>query len=253
MADWAPLFVKFLSKKDSVISSYARSEYNSFANTIPPQILNEPNPSARVEIRARIMFREDVYNGILRYYVTGNRAKFVLHHRGIDSTHLRVHRKIDIFYKWTDSHLHIKLVPAISPIFLPDDNYVPMVFKELTTKKIQKRDLKDSVIRIKNIDVAPFYETCPEDVKEAIRTGTSFSVHIFAPGSFTSEWGDMYFEKGYTRAAEAEYLTGTISLRNYLASGAEEFHVGEDIKIWYRQEENKMELAFTNEAFSDPP
>jgi hypothetical protein len=207
MADWAPLFVKFLSKKDkkdSVISSYARS-------------------------------------------------KFVLHHRGIDSTHLRVHRKIDIFYKWTDSHLHIKLVPAISPIFLPDDNYVPMVFKELTTKKIQKRDLKDSVIRIKNIDVAPFYETCPEDVKEAIRTGTSFSVHIFAPGSFTSEWGDMYFEKGYTRAAEAEYLTGTISLRNYLASGAEEFHVGEDIKIWYRQEENKMELAFTNEAFSDPP
>jgi hypothetical protein len=251
--DWSPLFIKYLVDDDMngrVITTYPRSDYMSFLNTIPPPNLHDFVQPGSIKFGASISFKEEIHTGLLKYRVNNGRAQFFLRLGATVFAQLRVRRRIDTFYRWMDSHLEIKVVQAISPMLLLDPRE-PMSFQVLTSKAISRADLLNSQIRISQLNVTPFYQISTLDVKTAIDNGVAFSVHIFPPGQYASVGADMCFELG--DPTSPEYRTCTICLRDYLQQDSPEFSQGNLITIWYREEANKMELAFTAGDFDSPP
>ncbi|XP_062160967.1 uncharacterized protein LOC133868160 [Alnus glutinosa] len=246
MANWSPLFDKVISAKDireRTITTYRREEYRLFADSIPAELCNIPPPFL-ISINTSVMFRDVVYEPcVLEYSRSVDRGKFVLHLSS--DLNLTPDRRLDASFRWIGTHLRIRLEPAVSPQALLDLNREVMEFQELTEKPISRDDTTYKQFRLPQMDVRPFYNICPDEVKAAIDHGAAFSVQIFPPGKDESFGADMLFEKGFS--SSLEYCTVTIILNNYLSNSenADAFIAGKILKVWYREASKKLKLAFT--------
>ncbi|XP_062160571.1 uncharacterized protein LOC133867822 [Alnus glutinosa] len=249
MANWDTLFDKVITAKDArerALTTYRREEYRSFAYSIPAEINHNP-PPFEIELHAIVMFRDQVYEHCtLEYKRFIDRGSFKLIIYGGGDLNLSQGRRIDAKFRWIGTRLEIKLELAVSPEVQMDLNQEAMPFIELTKKRITRDDVSNSRFRLPQTDVRPFYGICPEEVKVAIDNGSAFSVQIFPPGQEESFGADVLIERG-RMGSRHECSNVTINLNHYLSNrvNAGEFQARRTLKVWYREESNKLKLAFT--------
>lgn len=183
MANWVTLFDKVITVKDvreRALTTYKREEYRSFSYSIPAEIIHNP-PPFEFERNCIVMFRDQVYEHCtLEYKCFIDRGSFKLVLYGVgDFLNLSQDRRIDAKFRWIGTQLEIKLETVVSPQVQMDLNQEAMPFMELTIKRITREDVSYRQFRLPQTDVRPFYNICPEEVKEAIDNGLAFSVQIF--------------------------------------------------------------------------
>lgn len=233
-------------ERQAISSHVSFRDCRYFITTLPAQFTNSRS------ILARVFFLEKTYEDCrLNFYVNISSVKFRLHLVNLfDFLNMRVNRPLTATFRWNLQVLEIYLQHSISPQMQVELNDAPANFVERTATKLTNTDIILKCVLVNMIDITHFHDSCTEEIKTTINEGKPFSVAIFPPGLLQSFPADMCFDRG------GDYRTVLILLHNYLAFREQDppkFLEGVELRIWYRVQFGKIQLALTTNQYPPLP